>query len=99
MADARPIVREEDGDKIIVLPLFRFPEHWMVQDWLMNTEYSNDFELILTKVERGQTLLTVPALRIKETKNGFKWILRGEEGATELENMILDYSNNLKYNT
>lgn len=99
MADTRAIMREEDGDKIIVLPLFRFPEHWMVQDWLMNTEYGDDFELMLTKVERGQTLLTVPALKIKETKNGFKWLLRGEEGAKEIEQMVLDYSKNMQYNT
>jgi hypothetical protein len=99
MADARPIVRVEDGDNVIILPLFRFPEHWMVQDWLMNTKYGEDFELMLTEVDRGQTSLTVPALKIKSNKNGFKWILRGEEGAKELEQMILDYAKNMKYNT
>ena len=99
MADSRPIVREEDGDNVIILPLFRFPEHWMVQDWLMNTKYGDDFELMLTEVVNGQTSRTVPGLRIKDNKNGFKWILRGEEGAKEVEQMVLDYAKNMRYNT
>ncbi len=99
MADTRAFIREEDGDNIIILPLFRFPEHWMVQDWLLHTEYGNDFELILTEVINGQTSLTVPGLRIKDTKLGFKWVLRGEQGAKEIEQMVLDYSKNMQYNT
>ena len=31
----------------IVLPMFRFPEHWMIQDWLSNTEYGEAFTLTL----------------------------------------------------
>jgi hypothetical protein len=99
MANYPPIAKEEDGDNLIILPLFRFPEHWMVQDWLLNTEYGEDFELILTEVVRGKTSHTVPGLRIKNTKNGFKWILRGEQGAREIEQMVLDYSKNIQYNT
>lgn len=95
MADYQPIVREEDGDNLIILPLFRFPEHWMVQDWLMNTEYGEDFELVLTEVVDKRTSRTVPGLRIKNTKNGFKWVLRGEQGAKELEQMVLDYAKDI----
>lgn len=79
----------------IVLPMFRFPEHWMIQDWLSNTEYGNDFDLI---VLTGKAGTTVPALKPKKNKNGFKWILRGETGMEELEEIILDYAKNLKYN-
>ena len=99
MGDYSAMLREEDGDNIVVLPLFRFPEHWIVQDWLNNTEHGQDFELILTEVVRGQTSHTVPGLRVKKTKRGFKWILRGEEGARELEELVLDYSSKKLYNT
>jgi len=84
-----------DRDTDIVLPMFRFPEHWMIQDWLSNTEYGEAFDLVITKNKSG---VTVPGLKAKDSKQGFKWKLRGEAGIEELEGMVLDYAKNLKYN-
>ena len=70
-----------DNDTDIVLPMFRFPEHWMIQDWLNNTEYGESFDLVLITGKAGST---IPALKPKDNKNGFKWKLRGEAGMAEL---------------
>ena len=84
-----------DKDTSIVFPMFRFPEHWMIQDWLSNTEYGEAFDLILTTNSAGASC---PGLKTKSTKQGFKWKLRGDAGIAELEEIVLDYTKNLKYN-
>jgi hypothetical protein len=99
--NANDLMEEAEGphafieDTVVVLPMFRFPEHWMIQDWLSNTEYGKAFTLTITKTQQGQT---VPGLIPNETKEGFKWALKGESGIKELEEIILDYAKNLKYN-
>jgi len=60
-----------------------------------NTDYGNDFNLVIVTGKAGTT---IPALKPKKNKNGFKWILRGETGISELEELILDYAKQLKYN-
>jgi len=72
----------------------------MVQDWLSNTEYGDEFDLVLTEVLVGENLSrTVPALRPKTQKSIFYWTLRGDNGAKELEQKVLDYAAKIKYNT
>jgi len=85
---------------MILLPLLKFPEHWMVQDWLNNTEYGAEFDLVLTEMQVGKSISqTVPALRPKTQKSAFYWSLRGDNGARELEQKVLDYASKIKYNT
>lgn len=84
---------------MILLPLLKFPEHWMVQDWLSNTEYGEEFDLVLTEMQVGKLISrTVPALRPKTQKSAFYWTLRGDKGSRELEQKVLDYASKIKYN-
>lgn len=84
---------------MILLPLLKFPEHWMVQDWLSNTEYGEEFDLVLTEMQVGKSISrTVPALRPKTEKSAFYWTLRGDKGSRELEQKVLDYASKIKYN-
>jgi len=72
----------------------------MVQDWLNNTEYGAEFDLVLTEALVGKSISqTVPALRPKTQKSAFYWSLRGDNGARELEQKVLDYASKIKYNT
>lgn len=89
-----------EKELLIVLSRLKFPEHWKAQDWLNKTEYGEEFELVLTTIDIGKTLSqTVPALKPKTEKSVFYWSLRGDKGAKELEEKVLDFADNITYNT
>lgn len=85
-------------DGLILLTSFRFPDHWQVQKWLNETEYGDQFVLVLAEVtisawngSPGSTSRTTPALEPKTDEQKFLWALKGEEAAKELEQKILDF--------
>jgi len=89
-------------DSLILLTGFRFPDHWKVQEWLSETEYGDEFTLVLAEVTTsawnggpGTTSLTTPALEPKTDEAKFYWALRGAslraETAEKLEQIILDF--------
>lgn len=101
--NASDLMREEEiphaysgEEQDIVLPMFRFPEHWMIQDWLTNTKFGEAFELGQALTDKKRL---VPALKPKKSKLAFKYVLMGDAGIKELEEIILDYAKNIKYNT
>lgn len=94
----------DDTDGLILLESFTFPMHWKVQAWLNGT--GNDAKFILTMAtvtkinEWGQRTgpRTVAALEPINKKEAFFWKLKGPEGQKELEQEILDFTDNINYN-
>ena len=85
---------QENGE-LIVLTDITFPRHYLVQQWLNDTERNDEFTLVITGVEagvRGKTLRTVAALSPTTDKGRFYWKLRGDQGAMELQQEIFDFS-------
>lgn len=90
-----------NNDGLIILNKFRFPDHWKIQAWLNGTEYDKQFVLVIAHIEidnsrrRPDTKMlirTVPALEPKTEELKFLWALKGEPGAKELEQKILDFN-------
>jgi len=88
----------DNNDGLILLTAFRFPDHWQVQTWLNQTEYGDQFDLVLTEAaipawngSPGTTSRTTPALQPRTDEQKFLWALKGPEAAKELEQKILDF--------
>ena len=90
-----------DHEGLIILENFTFPNHWKVQAWLNNTEYGEQFTLVMVDV-KGKAIhgryKCVSALEPTTDQAKFYWTLRGPTAAKELEEKILDFTSNLKYN-
>lgn len=81
----------DENEHLIILPLMRFRDHFRIQEWLNGTERNDEFTLVITDVEERNTLKTVCALKPTTEKAMFYWKLRGDAGAEELLQEILDY--------
>lgn len=95
----------DDNKGLIILEAFTFPDHWKVQAWLTGTGNDTKFTLTMAKATKtnkwGQEVsgYTVAALEPIDKKEAFFWKLKGPEGQKELEQEILDFADNIRYNT
>lgn len=92
---------DDNNEGLILLPTFRFPDHWQIQVWLNGTKYDKQFTLVIAQVEvdnsrrrpnKSMLMRTVAALEPKTKNLKFLWTLKGEPGAKELEQKILDFN-------
>lgn len=88
--------QEKTTKGLILLTELRFPQHGQVQEWLNATEYGEQFDLCIASAviydNWGREMSrTIPALQPKTKELEFLWILKGEPGARELEQMIFDF--------
>ncbi len=81
---------------IILMPEFKFPQHYLIQEWLNGTGNDKYFDLVIcqveTETERGEKrVTTVPGLAVKGSakKGQFYWKLKG--GAEALTQKVLDF--------
>lgn len=68
---------------IIQLPHFRFPQHYLIQEWLSGTEYGEKFFLVMVEAEHtsprgGIKRITTPALEPVEGPEKFLISLRAD---------------------
>lgn len=99
---------DEDTEVRIQLENFPFPRHGQVQDWLNNTDYGEQFDLIMSELRITDALVdlgaqyrrgkTVATLIPKTDQAKFYWQLKGQAGATQLEQKLLDYIKSRAYN-
>lgn len=90
----------DNSDGLILLTQFRFPQHVQVAEWLNETEYGEQYYLVIAQVAvenyRGtKSTFTCSALEHKIPEKQFLWKLKGPEAlaeiAAELEQKILDF--------
>ena len=91
---------DKNIDGLIQLPQFRFPQHYLIQEWLSGTEYGERYFLVLVEAEHtsprgGIKRISTPALEPITGEEKFLVQLRGDESnielARELEQKILDF--------
>jgi len=88
-------IDDDELNELIILSNFRFPEHWMIQDWLSRTEYGDEFKLGLVEIRQKDrngdwtnSTKTTPVLEPLTPAAAFKWKLKGIDA---LEQKILDF--------
>lgn len=79
-----------NDEGLIILTGFTFPDYWKIQRWLNDTEYGEQFGLVIFTGTSSQ-----PCLEPKTLKAKFYWELKGSElraeTAKKLEQKILDF--------
>ena len=99
MANESPYL--DENSEMIILPLFRFTDHYLIQEWLNATEQHEKFTLAIAEIpasSRSQHLKSVAALVPVERELQFYAKLRGNKYAEEIQNEILDFQSKNKYN-